>query len=163
MPAHILDPLTTSTSIMPRMLIWPRTANLLYMEATKGGAAIPVSIKTGDASSRPFIRMLPGLNLQTLPIPLKHNSTSHLTMSESPVNSTEVKETKVATALPEHTDLENGDKGIVTLANPLARELKGRHMQMIAIGLCSFSQIASHSGADISRWCNRCRFVCWFR
>jgi amino acid permease len=88
-------------------------------------------------------------------------------MSESPVNSTEAKETeaketKVATALPEHTDLENGDKGIVTQANPLARELKGRHMQMIAIGLCSLSQIGSHSGADISRWCNRCWFVCWF-
>jgi amino acid transporter len=31
-------------------------------------------------------------------------------------------------------DLEAGDKGIVTHAAPLARELKGRHLQMIAIG-----------------------------
>jgi amino acid transporter len=32
------------------------------------------------------------------------------------------------------TDLEHGDVGIKHQAAPLARALKGRHMQMIAIG-----------------------------
>ena len=38
---------------------------------------------------------------------------------------------------PMHTDAERGDIdiGIINQANPLARELKGRHMQMIAIGM----------------------------
>jgi amino acid transporter len=34
-------------------------------------------------------------------------------------------------------DVERGDPGIVNHANPLARKLKGRHMQMIAIGTYS--------------------------
>lgn len=39
-------------------------------------------------------------------------------------------------AVPEANgnDVEQGDHGIVVKANPLSRELKGRHMQMIAIG-----------------------------
>jgi amino acid transporter len=35
---------------------------------------------------------------------------------------------------PAHSDVENGDSGILVHAAPLARKLKGRHMQMIAIG-----------------------------
>jgi amino acid transporter len=35
---------------------------------------------------------------------------------------------------PGVADVESGDHGIVVKSNPLARELKGRHMQMIAIG-----------------------------
>ena len=36
---------------------------------------------------------------------------------------------------PAHgTDVEIADAGIIHKGNPLARELKGRHMQMIAIG-----------------------------
>jgi amino acid permease len=37
---------------------------------------------------------------------------------------------------PVHSDndIEHGDIGIKHQANPLARQLKGRHMQMIAIG-----------------------------
>lgn len=31
-------------------------------------------------------------------------------------------------------DIETGDVGIKNKSNPLARELRGRHMQMIAIG-----------------------------
>jgi amino acid permease len=39
---------------------------------------------------------------------------------------------------PEMTaDIERGDPGIINHANPLARKLKGRHMQMIAIGTYS--------------------------
>jgi yeast amino acid transporter len=55
-------------------------------------------------------------------------------MSESPPN-VEEKDPKTFTA-PEANDLESGDHGIVVKANPLSRELKGRHMQMIAIGMC---------------------------
>jgi hypothetical protein len=54
-------------------------------------------------------------------------------MSESPPN-VEEKDPKTYTA-PETSDVESGDRGIVVKANPLARELKGRHMQMIAIGM----------------------------
>ena len=32
------------------------------------------------------------------------------------------------------TDIEHGNVGIMNKANPFARQLKGRHMQMIAIG-----------------------------
>lgn len=32
-------------------------------------------------------------------------------------------------------DVENGDKGIVNKTAPLHRDLKSRHMQMIAIGM----------------------------
>lgn len=54
-------------------------------------------------------------------------------MSDSPV---EDKEAKLYAANPvvENNDLESGDHGLLVKANPLARELKGRHMQMIAIG-----------------------------
>ena len=31
-------------------------------------------------------------------------------------------------------DVESGDKGLVNKVAPLSRDLKGRHMQMIAIG-----------------------------
>jgi amino acid transporter len=34
-----------------------------------------------------------------------------------------------------HDDVEAVDKGVVVKASPLARQLKGRHMQMIAIGM----------------------------
>ena len=34
----------------------------------------------------------------------------------------------------DHVDLENGDKGILVKSAPLAKQLQGRHMQMIAIG-----------------------------
>jgi amino acid transporter len=60
-------------------------------------------------------------------------------MSESPP-AAEEKELNTYT-VPKTADVESGDNGIVVKANPLARELKGRHMQMIAIGmlLCVFS------------------------
>jgi amino acid transporter len=54
-------------------------------------------------------------------------------MSESPPIGEE-KDPKTYTT-PEVQDAESGDRGIVVKSNPLARELKGRHMQMIAIGM----------------------------
>lgn len=54
-------------------------------------------------------------------------------MSHSPI-SEETKETKVHPN-PPTADLEVGDHGIITHAAPLARQLKGRHMQMIALGM----------------------------
>jgi amino acid transporter len=55
-------------------------------------------------------------------------------MSESPPN-LEEKDPKTYAAPETSSDVENGDRGIVVKANPLSRELKGRHMQMIAIGM----------------------------
>lgn len=54
-------------------------------------------------------------------------------MSHSPT-SEETKETKVHPA-PPNIDVEAGDHGIITHAAPLSRQLKGRHMQMIALGI----------------------------
>jgi amino acid transporter len=38
---------------------------------------------------------------------------------------------------PENADIETADRGIVNHANPLAKKLRSRHMQMIAIGIYS--------------------------
>lgn len=53
-------------------------------------------------------------------------------MSDSPKS--DMEKEAVAYSSPEHGDIETADQGIVNKAAPLARELKGRHMQMIAIG-----------------------------
>lgn len=57
-------------------------------------------------------------------------------MSESPNLEEKGEEFPKSYTSPETSDLESGDHGILVKSNPLARELKGRHMQMIAIGMC---------------------------
>ena len=53
-------------------------------------------------------------------------------MSDSPQE--EVKETRKVYLPPETADVEAADAGIINHAHPLAKQLRGRHMQMIAIG-----------------------------
>jgi hypothetical protein len=53
----------------------------------------------------------------------------------SPTKEMESKET--AHVYTPDEDVEQGDPGIINHASPLARKLKGRHMQMIAIGTYS--------------------------
>lgn len=48
------------------------------------------------------------------------------------------------------SDIENGDTGIITKGAPLARELKGRHMQMIAIGGAIGAGLFVGSGSALS-------------
>jgi amino acid permease len=57
-------------------------------------------------------------------------------MSESPVKEeVPVAEKEAPYAPPAYGhDVETGDAGILVKSEPLARKLKGRHMQMIAIG-----------------------------
>jgi yeast amino acid transporter len=58
-------------------------------------------------------------------------------MSESPqLEDQPEKEVKAYTVPDSSSDPELGDHGILVQSNPLSRELKGRHMQMIAIGTC---------------------------
>jgi yeast amino acid transporter len=56
-------------------------------------------------------------------------------MSESPIKEAPTIDKETAASAPAHSDdVEKADLGIVVHAAPLARKLKGRHMQMIAIG-----------------------------
>jgi len=55
-------------------------------------------------------------------------------MSNSPVDEVPMVDKETASYARAHSDVENGDAGILVHAAPLARKLKGRHMQMIAIG-----------------------------
>jgi len=70
-------------------------------------------------------------------------------MSESPPN-LEEKDPKTYAAPETSSDVENGDRGIVVKANPLSRELKGRHMQMIAIGGAIGAGLFVGSGSALS-------------
>ncbi|KAL3419496.1 amino acid permease [Phlyctema vagabunda] len=51
---------------------------------------------------------------------------------------------------PHHSDVESGDAGLVNKSNPLARSLKGRHMQMIAIGGAIGAGLFVGSGGALS-------------
>lgn len=54
-----------------------------------------------------------------------------------------------------NSDVEAGDQGILVHAAPLARKLKGRHMQMIAIGNYTYTLTMDFELIGISpRWCN---------
>ena len=55
-------------------------------------------------------------------------------MAESPTKSEAGKEV-VTTPKHHDSDIEAADSGILFKSKPLARELKGRHMQMIALGM----------------------------
>jgi hypothetical protein len=63
---------------------------------------------------------------------------------------------------PANSDVELGDPGDLVHAAPLARKLKGRHMQMIAIGNNSYIFFMDiELTFPSSRWRNWCRLVCW--
>ena len=65
------------------------------------------------------------------------NTSPTYKMAESPVHEEEYQEKErniFARAGETNGDVESGDHGILVKANPLSRELQGRHMQMIAIG-----------------------------
>jgi hypothetical protein len=62
------------------------------------------------------------------------NNLRTTTLSDSPLKDIPVPDKETESSVPTHSDVENGDAGIVVHAAPLARKLKGRHMQMIAIG-----------------------------
>ena len=55
-------------------------------------------------------------------------------MAESPNETPHSLDKETVPIAPANTDVEAGDQGILVHAAPLARRLKGRHMQMIAIG-----------------------------
>jgi amino acid permease len=54
--------------------------------------------------------------------------------TDSPVHHIPTTDKESVPFAPAHGDVENGDTGVLVHAAPLARKLKGRHMQMIAIG-----------------------------
>jgi len=62
---------------------------------------------------------------------------------------------------PAHADVEDGDTGILVHAAPLARKLKGRHMQMIAIGKYFHNEEVHRLNSHLCRWSNWSWFVCW--
>jgi amino acid transporter len=70
-------------------------------------------------------------------------------MSDSPTKSEGGKES-VVYPTPYHGDIETADHGIVNKANPLSRQLKGRHMQMIAIGGAIGAGLFVGSGSALS-------------
>jgi amino acid permease len=68
--------------------------------------------------------------------------------TDSPVDQILTTEKEHIPFAPAHTDVENGDNGIMVHAAPLARKLKGRHMQMIAIGKYSHESQRGGTSAE---------------
>jgi amino acid transporter len=58
----------------------------------------------------------------------------NIIMAESPRERPISLDKETLPIAPANSDVELGDPGILVHAAPLARKLKGRHMQMIAIG-----------------------------
>lgn len=82
-------------------------------------------------------------------------------MSELSVKESSLHGKETSQHTPPSPDVEQGDVGILVHAAPLARKLKGRHMQMIAIGMSS-SALSSRLNPKLCyRRCNWSRFVRW--
>jgi hypothetical protein len=81
--------------------------------------------------------------------------------TDSPVDHIPTTEKEHIPFAPAHTDVENGDNGILVHAAPLARKLKGRHMQMIAIGKYFHNGEIHWLNSYLCRWSDWSRFVCW--
>ncbi len=76
-------------------------------------------------------------------------------MADSPQEMPHPIDKETVPIAPADSDVEAGDQGIVVHAAPLSRKLKGRHMQMIAIGIYSYRLTKGPQLTIISpRWCN---------
>jgi len=82
-------------------------------------------------------------------------------MSESPKERPVSLDKETVPIAPANSDVELGDRGILVHAAPLARKLKGRHMQMIAIGKYLRNIHVQKLMSAFLRWCDRCWIVRW--
>jgi len=131
--------------------LWPKNSPWSIFPSLKNSL---LEYKDGDHLSQ-FPLLLPQ---QQLFQNLTNLDKTAITMSEdSPVHHVPTTDKGV----PAHSDVENGDTGVLVHAAPLARKLKGRHMQMIAIGQYFHNEEVHLLNSYLCRWSDWSWFVCW--